>query len=96
MVASYGHVRDLASKSGSVKPQEDFALVWGITNGGETRLADIAAATAGCGSLVLATDPDREGEAISWHITEELKVRLETMVSPQFCCIFMMIFGMIW
>lgn len=74
VIASYGHVRDLASKSGSVKPHEDFSLVWDITNTNDMRLKDIAAATAGCRSVVLATDPDREGEAISWHVTEELKV----------------------
>ena len=74
MIASYGHIRDLASKSGSVKPQDNWTLVWAVTDRSEARLRDLAAATAGCGRVLLATDPDREGEAISWHITEELKV----------------------
>lgn len=57
-----------------MKPDQDFSLTWNVPSSAETRLRDIAAATAGCQSVILATDPDREGEAISWHITQELKV----------------------
>jgi DNA topoisomerase-1 len=74
VVASYGHVRDLANKPGSVKPDEDWGLVWQLTGSGANKMQELAAASAGCRALLLATDPDREGEAISWHITEELKV----------------------
>ncbi len=75
VVASYGHVRDLPAKDGSVRPEEDFALTWMVDERAEKRLKDIAAALRGASRLYLATDPDREGEAISWHITEELKRR---------------------
>ncbi|MEE8280691.1 MAG: DNA topoisomerase, partial [Alphaproteobacteria bacterium] len=75
VVASYGHVRDLPAKDGSVRPEEDFALTWIVDERAEKRLKDIAAALRGASRLYLATDPDREGEAISWHITEELKRR---------------------
>ncbi|MEE8143957.1 MAG: type I DNA topoisomerase [Kiloniellales bacterium] len=75
VVASYGHVRDLSAKDGSVRPEEDFALTWTVDERAEKRLKDIAAALRGASRLYLATDPDREGEAISWHITEELKRR---------------------
>jgi hypothetical protein len=74
VLASYGHVRDLANKPGSVKPDEDWSLVWQLTGSGAAKMQELAAASAGCSALLLATDPDREGEAISWHITEELKV----------------------
>ena len=74
VLASYGHVRDLNKKSGSVKPDEDFAMTWAVSSRGFDQLKAITAATANAQQLLLATDPDREGEAISWHITEELKV----------------------
>lgn len=67
-------MRDLAAKNGSVNPEQGFSLVWQMTQSGEAKLTEMAAASAGCRALLLATDPDREGEAISWHITEELKV----------------------
>jgi DNA topoisomerase-1 len=79
VVASYGHVRDLANKAGSVKPDEDWSLVWQLTGSGAAKMQELAAASAGCRALLLATDPDREGEAISWHITEELKVSLHVL-----------------
>jgi hypothetical protein len=80
VIASYGHVRDLANKAGSVKPEEDWSLVWQPTKTGEATMKELMAASAGCRALLLATDPDREGEAISWHITEELKVRFVNSV----------------
>lgn len=72
VLASYGHIRDLPSKDGSVKPDEDFAMVWELDAGSKKRISDIAEAVKGADRLVLATDPDREGEAISWHILEVL------------------------
>ena len=75
VVASYGHVRDLPAKDGSVRPDEDFAMTWQVDGRGEKHLKIIADAVKKGGELYLATDPDREGEAISWHIVQELKRR---------------------
>jgi DNA topoisomerase-1 len=73
VLASFGHIRDLPSKDGSVKPDEDFAMVWDVDARAQSKIKDIAAAVKGADKLILATDPDREGEAISWHILEVLK-----------------------
>src|SRR5260221_5854699 len=75
ILASYGHVRDLVSKDGSVKPDEEFAMTWQIDERGEKHINAIAKALKGADTLYLATDPDREGEAISWHIQEILEQR---------------------
>ncbi|MGE0828930.1 MAG: type I DNA topoisomerase [Hyphomonadaceae bacterium] len=75
VLASYGHVRDLPSKDGSVRPEEDFALEWEMDSASAKRIKDIADALKSDDKLVLATDPDREGEAISWHVLEALKNR---------------------
>jgi len=75
VLASYGHVRDLPSKDGSVRPADDFAMDWEVDGKSAKRLADIAQALKGADRLILATDPDREGEAISWHVLEDLKRR---------------------
>ncbi len=72
VLASYGHVRDLPSKDGSVQPDDDFAMAWDVDPKSQKRLNDIAAAVKGADKLILATDPDREGEAISWHVLEVL------------------------
>ena len=72
VLASYGHVRDLPSKDGSVEPDNDFAMTWEVDPKAAKRLSDIAAAMKGADTLILATDPDREGEAISWHVLEAL------------------------
>ena len=72
VLASYGHVRDLPSKDGSVDPEDDFAMLWDIDPKSAKRLNDIADALKGADRLILATDPDREGEAISWHVLEAL------------------------
>src|SRR6195952_3676414 len=72
VLASYGHVRDLPSKDGSVQPDEDFAMSWEVDGKAAKRLNDIADAMKGADKLILATDPDREGEAISWHVLEVL------------------------
>ncbi|WP_018390664.1 type I DNA topoisomerase [Ancylobacter sp. FA202] len=71
--ASYGHVRDLPAKDGSVNPDDDFRMLWDVDPKAQKRLSDIAKAVKGADGLILATDPDREGEAISWHVLEVLK-----------------------
>ena len=73
VLASYGHVRDLPPKDGSVRPDEDFAMSWAVDGPSSKRLSEIASAMKDADSLILATDPDREGEAISWHVLEVLK-----------------------
>jgi DNA topoisomerase-1 len=72
VLASYGHVRDLPSKDGSVLPDDDFAMTWEVDPKAAKRLSDIAEAMKTADTLILATDPDREGEAISWHVLEAL------------------------
>ncbi|WP_369059401.1 type I DNA topoisomerase [Caulobacter sp. 73W] len=73
VLASYGHVRDLPSKDGSVNPDDDFAMLWDVDAKSAKRLSDIAEAVKKSDRLILATDPDREGEAISWHVLEVLQ-----------------------
>ena len=73
VLASFGHIRDLPAKDGSVRPDEDFAMSWEIDTASRKRVSDIANALKGADGLILATDPDREGEAISWHILDVLK-----------------------
>ncbi|PWW04275.1 DNA topoisomerase-1 [Hoeflea marina] len=73
VLASFGHVRDLPAKDGSVLPDEDFAMLWEVDAASNKRLKDISDALKGAKSLILATDPDREGEAISWHVLEVLR-----------------------
>jgi DNA topoisomerase I len=75
VIASFGHVRDLPPKDGSVRPDSDFDMDWEVDNRAEVRLKEIAQAVKSADKLILATDPDREGEAISWHIAEELRRR---------------------
>ncbi len=72
VLASYGHVRDLPSKDGSVRPDADFEMDWEVDSKSAKRLNEIAAAVKDADKLILATDPDREGEAISWHVLEVL------------------------
>lgn len=73
VMASFGHIRDLPSKDGSVRPDEDFAMDYKISDGSSKHVTAIAKAVKNADSLILATDPDREGEAISWHVLEALK-----------------------
>src|SRR5713101_10050156 len=73
VLASFGHVRDLPAKDGSVDPDDNFRMVWEVDDKSQKRLNDIARAMKGASKLILATDPDREGEAISWHVLEVLK-----------------------
>ncbi len=72
VLASFGHIRDLPSKDGSVDPEADFSMVWELDAASKKRVAEIAEAVKGSDRLILATDPDREGEAISWHLLEVL------------------------
>jgi DNA topoisomerase-1 len=73
VLASYGHIRDLPAKDGSVDPDQDFRMLWEVDSRSNQRINDIARALKGADKLILATDPDREGEAISWHVLEVLK-----------------------
>ncbi|HEX2255491.1 MAG TPA: type I DNA topoisomerase, partial [Afifellaceae bacterium] len=73
VLASFGHVRDLPAKDGSVRPEDDFAMDWEVDAKAKKRLSDIASAAEKADRLILATDPDREGEAISWHVLEVLR-----------------------
>ena len=75
VLASYGHVRDLPAKDGSVLPDEDFAMTYVLDERGAKHIAAIAKAMKGADNLFLATDPDREGEAISWHVAQALDER---------------------
>jgi len=73
VLASFGHVRDLPPKDGSVRPDQDFAMDWESDARGEKQVSAIAKAVKGAKTLYLATDPDREGEAISWHVRAMLE-----------------------
>ncbi|WP_199503726.1 type I DNA topoisomerase [Qipengyuania sp. YIM B01966] len=75
VLASYGHIRDLPPKDGSVRPEEDFAMDWELYRDKQSRFKEIADSAKGAERLILATDPDREGEAISWHVRELLAKR---------------------
>lgn len=75
VVASYGHVRDLEAKNGAVDPEADFAMKWKVEDRAEKAVSAITGELKGAKRLFLATDPDREGEAISWHLAEILKDR---------------------
>src|SRR5438876_10322372 len=75
VVASYGHVRDLLAKDGSVLPDADFAMSWEVDGKSEKHMKEIVQAVRNADRLFLATDPDREGEAISWHVREVLRSR---------------------
>ena len=73
VIASYGHVRDLPAKDGSVLPDNDFEMSWQVESDSQKVVNEIAKAVKGASRLILATDPDREGEAISWHLLKILE-----------------------
>ncbi|MBO7257475.1 MAG: DNA topoisomerase I, partial [Alphaproteobacteria bacterium] len=75
VMASFGHIRDVPAKNGSVRPDEDFAMDWEVQARGERTVRDIVKSLAKADELYLASDPDREGEAIAWHVLQELKKR---------------------
>ncbi|WP_102108703.1 type I DNA topoisomerase [Oceaniglobus roseus] len=85
VLASFGHVRDLPPKDGSVDPEHDFDMTWEVSPDSRKHVKAIADALADDNALILATDPDREGEAISWHLEETLRkrksIRKDTPVS---------------
>ncbi len=82
VIASFGHIRDLPSKDGSVRPDEDFAMSWAMDAASKKRLTEITRAVKSSDELILATDPDREGEAISWHMLEVLKEKKALKEQP--------------
>ncbi|MCA3711714.1 MAG: type I DNA topoisomerase [Phenylobacterium sp.] len=82
VLASYGHVRDLPPKDGSVRPDEDFAMSWEVDAKASKRLSEIAEAAKASDRIILATDPDREGEAISWHVLDVLRQKRAVKDKP--------------
>jgi DNA topoisomerase-1 len=82
VLASFGHIRDLPAKDGSVDPEADFRMTWEVESRGAKRVAEIARAVKGAEKLILATDPDREGEAISWHVVEALREKRALKDTP--------------
>ena len=77
VLASYGHVRDLPAKDGSVDPEHGFDMLWEVASDSKKHVKAIAEALKTDDTLILATDPDREGEAISWHLREALASSLK-------------------
>ncbi len=75
VMASFGHIRDVPAKNGSVRPEEDFAMDWEVQDRGEKTVREMVKQLAKADALYLASDPDREGEAIAWHVLQELKKR---------------------
>ncbi len=75
VMASFGHIRDVPAKNNSVRPEEDFAMDWEVQSRGEKTVRDMVKALSKADALYLASDPDREGEAIAWHVVQELKRR---------------------
>ena len=73
VLASYGHIRDLPSKNGSVDPENKFQMEWEIDSFSKKYLKEITNAAEESDKIILATDPDREGEAIAWHVKEVLE-----------------------
>ncbi|KAL9227170.1 hypothetical protein vseg_002894 [Gypsophila vaccaria] len=73
VIPSYGHVRDLAARSGAVRPDDDFSMVWEVPSPAWVHLRSMKIAISGADNLILASDPDREGEAIAWHVVEMLR-----------------------
>src|SRR5689334_10388013 len=82
VLASVGHVRDLVEKDGSVRPDEDFAMTWEVGARATKPLNEIVAAAKKADRIILATDPDREGEAISWHVLEVLRKKNALTEAP--------------
>ena len=73
VISSFGHIRDLPSKNGSVLPEEDFKMIYAINKGSNKHVDNIINSAKNATNIYLASDPDREGEAIAWHIVEILK-----------------------
>ena len=75
VLASFGHIRDLPARDGSVDPAHDFAMLWEVSGDRAKQLKAISDAARRADHVILATDPDREGEAISWHLLEWLRAK---------------------
>ena len=75
VLASYGHIRDLPSKNGSVNPEKDFEMQWELDSFSKKYLKEITDAAKESKKIILATDPDREGEAIAWHVKKFWKTK---------------------
>ena len=75
VLASYGHIRDLPSKNGSVDPDQNFKMEWEVDSFSKKYLKEITDAAKDSSKIILATDPDREGEAIAWHVKEYLEIK---------------------
>lgn len=82
VLASYGHVRDLVNKTGSVDPEHDFAMTWAPTPHAAKHIEAILKAAKNSTKLILATDPDREGEAIAWHVSELITEKYGSATPP--------------
>ncbi|HAX90610.1 MAG TPA: type I DNA topoisomerase, partial [Rhodospirillaceae bacterium] len=82
VVASFGHIRDLPPKDGSVRPDEDFAMDWQLGDRAKKPVDEIASIAKGADAIYLASDPDREGEAIAWHVHEILKEKKLVKTTP--------------
>ncbi|MEO5346561.1 MAG: type I DNA topoisomerase [Magnetococcus sp. YQC-9] len=82
VAATYGHIRDLPSKVGSVDPEDQFRMHYEVSSDSTKHVAELTKAAKGAQMLLLATDPDREGEAISWHVLETLQSRKELAKIP--------------
>ena len=83
VLASFGHIRDLPSKNGSVDPEDDFAMSWAVDTRSKKRVKDIETALQKADKLILATDPDREGEAISWHLLDVLSKKKKNQLKDK-------------
>ena len=81
VLASYGHIRDLPSKNGSVDPENSFKMIWEIDSFSKKYLKEITDSVRNSEKIILATDPDREGEAIAWHVKEFLNENFSIFLS---------------
>lgn len=88
VLASYGHIRDLLSKSGSVDTENDFKMTWAETERSKKHIDDILKAVKSSDKVFLATDPDREGEAIAWHISEIIKDKYQNKTPDMYRVVF--------
>ncbi len=88
VLASYGHVRDLVPKEGAVDPERGFAMKYQVIERNDRHVQAIAKALKNADALYLATDPDREGEAISWHLSELLREKGKLKNKPVFRVVF--------
>lgn len=88
VLASYGHIRDLPSKEGSVDPDHDFSMVWDTPKESQKHIKEIVTAVKNADAIYLATDPDREGEAIAWHVLEVLKEKKALKKTPVYRVVF--------